>query len=116
MTKVKSLLTGLSEVDVQVLLTGADEDGYTAMHRAAYNNRGAMLRYLLLQGAGGCVHARTVDGWTPLHSAARWGQVEAVQLLLSNGADINATTSGQQTPLHLAAAQVGGLKRGEILT
>ena len=27
------------------------------------------------------------DGWTPLHVAARFGQLEVVQLLLRHGAD-----------------------------
>jgi ankyrin repeat protein len=33
--------------------------------------------------------------------------VQACRLLVSNGADINAQTHGDITPLHLAASQVG---------
>lgn len=103
---IESLLAGLAPKEVKELLASTDVDGYSPMHRAAYNGRHAMLRYLILHGAANCVHARTSEGWTPLHSAARWGQVEIARLLLANGADINAATEGRQTPLHLAAAQV----------
>ena len=40
---------------------------------------------------------------TPLHIAARSGHFESVQLLLENGAQINALDYEQNTPLHLAA-------------
>ena len=44
-------------------------------------------------------------GWTPLHAAARHGQVGAVRLLLEHGADPNAREAGDNTsPLHWAAA------------
>ena len=58
----------------------------------------------MLIEAGAEVDARTNDCWTPLHSACRWDQTEAVELLLSCGADINACTTGNQTALHLASA------------
>ncbi|PNH01818.1 Ankyrin repeat domain-containing protein 39 [Tetrabaena socialis] len=44
--------------------------------------------------------------YTPLHYAARGGRLEAVELLLSSGADVNAQTRGMgATPLHRAAMQ-----------
>ncbi|PNW86997.1 hypothetical protein CHLRE_02g104600v5 [Chlamydomonas reinhardtii] len=44
--------------------------------------------------------------YTPLHYAARAGKLEAVALLLKNGADVNAQTRGMgATALHRAAAQ-----------
>ncbi len=98
--------------DQRALLSCVDEDGYTPMHRAAYNGRCAVLRYLLTHGAAACVHARTADDWTPLHSAARWGQAKAAHLLLQNGASMSAITQGGQTPLHLAAGQVEGGNQG----
>ncbi len=58
---------------------------------------------LLAHGAN--LEARTVDGWTPLHSAAFWDQPAVVAHLLASGASPNAQTAGGQTPLHLAAAQ-----------
>jgi len=48
--------------------------------------------------------ARCRSRWTPLHSAARWAKAKAVTLLLENGADVNARTTGGQTALHLASS------------
>jgi ankyrin repeat protein len=44
-------------------------------------------------------------GWknTPLHYAARYGNLDAVMLLLEFGADIRKTNRDGHTPLHLAA-------------
>jgi ankyrin repeat protein len=55
--------------------------------------------------AGGAdVNAKNVDGWTPLHEAAFGGRKEIVELLISNGADVNAKHDGfGTTPLHRAA-------------
>nr|KAF6343084.1 hypothetical protein mPipKuh1_010792 [Pipistrellus kuhlii] len=44
-----------------------DEDEYTPLHRAAYSGHLEVVRELIAQGAD--VHAVTMDGWTPLHSA-----------------------------------------------
>lgn len=47
--------------------------------------------------------ACTLEGWQPLHCAARWGNYEIAHALIAAGADINATSNGGMTPLHLAA-------------
>ncbi len=39
---------------------------------------------------------------TPLHLAARFGYIEVVRWLLSNGADVNARCYNRFTPLHMA--------------
>ena len=44
------------------------------------------------------------DGGTPLHYAAQKGHKEIIELLITNGADLNAKTGRGTTPLHLAAA------------
>ena len=55
---------------------------------------------------GADVNAKTADGTTPLHNAAVYGHTEVAELLISNGADMNAIiVSGRnqgKTPLDLA--------------
>lgn len=80
-----------------------DPDGYTPLHRACYNNRLDVVKYLIENNANVC--APTVDGWHPIHCASQWGHVQVVKVLLSSGADINARTNGQLTPLILAASR-----------
>jgi len=85
------------------LVDFADEDGYTAMHRAAYMGRADIVEALLARGAN--LHAVTFEeGWTPLHSACHWGQADVVIALLAAGADVNALSSGGNTPLHTSAS------------
>ena len=72
------------------------------------------LKYLISKEAN--VNARTEEGWTPLHSACFWGQVEVAHLLMHcKNCDINATTNGNQTALHLAAQNSSNLKLFQIL-
>jgi ankyrin repeat protein len=51
--------------------------------------------------AGTDVDAKT-GGETPLHWAARFGQSQVAELLIAEGADVNAKNVVGQTPLHLA--------------
>merc|ERR1719220_3290827 len=46
--------------------------------------------------------ARTEEGWTPLHCAARWNSYQCVERLLGL-VPVNTVTKGGQTPLHLAS-------------
>lgn len=56
--------------------------------------------YLLLLFICVCVEYRSCRH--PLHYAAVSKQTEIVKLLLANGADVNARTAAEFTPLHLA--------------
>lgn len=85
------------------LISYKDNDGYTALHRAAYSNNLEIVKSLIEHGAN--LEARTEMGWTPLHSAGYWNNVEVVNYLLNNGSNINALTNSGQTALHLAASQ-----------
>uniref|UniRef100_A0A182Q994 Uncharacterized protein n=1 Tax=Anopheles farauti TaxID=69004 RepID=A0A182Q994_9DIPT len=76
-----------------------DSDGYTALHKACYNNNRSMALLLLRYGAD--PNARTDMGWTPLHSACKWNNAACAALLLQHGADVNAPSDGDQTPLHI---------------
>ncbi|KAH8395506.1 hypothetical protein KR215_011467 [Drosophila sulfurigaster] len=78
-----------------------DDDGYTPLHRACYNNFVDIAKLLLQYQAN--PNARTELGWTPLHSACKWNNADCAQLLLQFGADVNAESDGQQTPLHITS-------------
>lgn len=44
-------------------------------------------------------------GYTPLHVACHFGQLNMVRFLLDEGAKVSATTAVGYTPLHQAAQQ-----------
>ena len=81
----------------------------TLLH-TSYNNRQLLpdvARLLLERGAD--VNARTeqgnhdLEGGTPLHTAADYGRVEVVRVLLEHGANVGAEDNKGRTPLHDAA-------------
>ncbi len=88
----------------QNLLKYQDDDGYTAMHRAAYSNNLKIVRYLLSfenrkdMPDLNQLNSKTEMGWTPLHSAAYWNAFQIVDYFLKYAkADVNLRTSGGQT-------------------
>lgn len=72
------------------------------LHKAAYYSGSAtLLENLITQGAD--VNARDKGAWTPLHLAAKNGHVEALQILLENGANMHVKDIKHGwTPLHIA--------------
>jgi ankyrin repeat protein len=79
------------------------DDGFTALHFAAYYGATQVLRILLERGAR--VGAMTTNflANTPLHAAAAGRHMENCRLLLAAGADVNARQHGGFTPLHTPA-------------
>lgn len=79
-------------LDLPDLINYSDNDGYTALHRACYEDKLEVAQILIANGAE--VNAKTDESWTPLHSACHWNAFRCVRLLLENGADVNAQTEG----------------------
>ncbi|XP_029009023.1 protein phosphatase 1 regulatory subunit 12A isoform X2 [Betta splendens] len=72
----------------------------TALHVAAAKGYIEVLKVLLQCGVD--VDSRDVDGWTPLHAAAHWGQEEVCSLLADHMCDMAAVNNVGQTPLDVA--------------
>jgi ankyrin repeat protein len=88
-------------VTADASLTGAySDDGFTALHFAAYF--GATDAMAALLDAGASTEAVTKNFLTnmPLHAAAAGGRIEACRLLLERGADVNARQHGGYSVLH----------------
>ena len=60
-----------------------------------------VVRYLA--GCGVSLNEETPTGYLPVHLAAMNGHARTVQELVSFGAEVDAKSVDQQTPLHLAA-------------
>lgn len=88
--------------DAKASTTGADQRGWTALHKAAQKGDATVIKYLLEYGAN--VNASDKFAMTPLHRAAEMGRLDAIVAL---GADkqINIDSRGikDSTPLMLAA-------------
>ncbi|CAJ1056557.1 protein phosphatase 1 regulatory subunit 12A isoform X2 [Xyrichtys novacula] len=72
----------------------------TALHVAAAKGYIEVLKVLLQCGVD--IDSRDIDGWTPLHAAAHWGQEEVCTLLADNMCDMGAVNNVGQTPLDVA--------------
>ncbi|XP_054475731.1 protein phosphatase 1 regulatory subunit 12A isoform X3 [Anoplopoma fimbria] len=72
----------------------------TALHVAAAKGYIEVLKVLLQCGVD--VDSRDIDGWTPLHAGAHWGQEEVCSLLADNMCDMGAVNNVGQTPLDVA--------------
>ena len=82
-------------------VNGAQVDGTTALHWAAYHDDAETA--VLLVRAGANVNAVNRYGVPPLAQACTNGSAVMVNLLLQAGADANATMKGGETALMLAA-------------
>jgi ankyrin repeat protein len=110
---------------------GGPLNGYGPIHLAAMSGKVEVLRFLLVNGVN--IDSRTnhwqplkgvelgdaspIGGydWTPLMVAAGEGHRAVVDLLIESGADLNATNSIGQTPLHFAAASFWATREAESL-
>jgi hypothetical protein len=75
-------------------------DGWTPLHKAAYEGYREIVELLIAKGAD--VNAKNKRGMTPLHLAAEYGRNQVVELLIAKGADVNAEDEDGETPLNRA--------------
>lgn len=85
---------GVRFPDELVFLDNIKENDITALH--------TMLRRASLKVD---ISAINTAGLTPMHQACLDGNLEAVKLLVSHGADINKQDEDSWTPLHAACAE-----------
>ena len=81
------------------------EEELTPLQLAAETMGASLVSMLIDNGTEGYVNRRSSNGETALHSAARSGKEETVQLLLNRGADILAADNEDLTPLDVALSQ-----------
>ncbi|XP_017891831.1 protein phosphatase 1 regulatory subunit 16A-like [Ceratina calcarata] len=66
------------------------------LHIAAANGYLRVVEFLLDQHVSTDVEDN--DKWQPVHAAACWGHLEVLELLVQNGADLNARNKHDETP------------------
>jgi len=82
----------------------ASQEDIDTLHAACQFDDETSLRALLDRETHLDPNLRAKRGQTPLHTAAANGSARAVEMLISNRADLGLTNHWRETPLHLAAA------------
>lgn len=80
-----------------------DKDGTTALHWAAANGHGPLVRLVLEIGEYATIDGRDTTGKTPLQYAVAAGHLETVRLLLDLGSEFPVQDRGVKIALHYAA-------------
>ncbi|XP_042013067.1 protein VAPYRIN-like [Salvia splendens] len=81
-------------------VNGRDQNGWTALHRAAFKGRLDVARAVVEKGVD--VDAKDGEGYTAFHCAVESGHVEVIEMLVKKGADVEAKTSKGVTALQIA--------------
>jgi ankyrin repeat protein len=81
-----------------------DSGGATPLFRAVFEVKTEAVIHLVQNGADVNICAGRVKVWSPLHSAAVYGNLEIVDCLIKAGADVNLRNSYGGTPLLCAVA------------
>lgn len=96
---VKYLVNCGNQIDLRQSITGE-----APIHRAVLSHKAE--KTLALESIITCnANLDTLDsnGWTALHHASYHGDLDSVNILLNNGADVNAFSNQQKTALHFAS-------------
>lgn len=84
------------------------------IHKAASSGDYNRVKWLIEKDRAQ-VKIRDINNNTPLHSACQNARQNIVELLISNGADVNARNNYGRSPLHLAWREKGGARISQIL-
>ena len=77
-------------------------DGFTALHLAAFFDRGPVAELLLERGADPSPMAKNPSRVRPIHSAVAGRSGEIIDLLIARNVDLDAEQMGGWTALHAA--------------
>ncbi|EAY05397.1 ankyrin repeat protein, putative [Trichomonas vaginalis G3] len=77
------------------------EEGWTALHFAAFHNSKDTANFLILHGTN--INEKNINGNTALHVAAFHNSKDTAKLLISHGVNINEKDKFGNTPLYTAA-------------
>jgi len=97
---VRLLLDG--GADINARSPGENASWVTALHAGICAFRNNLLPFLLKNGADANANEGGPTGMTPMHLAARMGNVIAVQALWTHGANLSPRDGNGDTPLHHA--------------
>jgi len=100
---VSALMQARYENRLEIAALLREAAGDLDVFEAAALGEATRLRALLANDPG-LVKAQSSDGFTPLHLACFFGQVEAAETLVQRGADANAVSPGRIAVIHSAAA------------
>ncbi|KAJ7543580.1 hypothetical protein O6H91_09G044100 [Diphasiastrum complanatum] len=81
-------------------LNGQDQNGWSALHCAAFKGHINIVKYLI--GKGADMECRDEKGYTALHCATEAGRTHVAQLLITKGANLNAKIKKGATALQIA--------------
>uniref|UniRef100_A0A8D8QAU1 Ankyrin-2 n=1 Tax=Cacopsylla melanoneura TaxID=428564 RepID=A0A8D8QAU1_9HEMI len=85
-----------------------DKYGFTALHAAAFHRNLEIAKSLLKHGAlvnSPLTYGRE-EGYTPLYMAIKYKDLNMVELLLQNNADVNMSRHACEAPVHIAVQDV----------
>jgi ankyrin repeat protein len=82
----------------------ASNDGWAALHWAAYLDHPDVIRVFIENGANIDVRSKKLTRVTPLHWAVRMGNIDSAKLLITNGADVNFKVPGGGSLLHFTGS------------
>jgi len=100
---VSALMQARYENKLEIVALLRKAAGDLDVFEAAALGDAARLRALLANDYD-LVKAQSSDGFTPLHLACFFGQVEAAEILVQQGADANAVSPNRIAVIHSAAA------------